>query len=346
MSINIPRDPMALAQFIQRHSSAPDPALLQAACDTRNAVYGKRVFMRGLIEMSSYCKNDCYYCGLRRGNPIQRYRLSTEDILSCCATGYTLGFHSLVLQSGEDMWFTQDRMTMLINRIHTAYPDCAITLSVGEKTSEEYTAFHAAGADRFLLRHETADATHYRHLHPPALTLANRKACLKAIQTAGMKTGAGFMVGSPGQTSAHLAADLLYLLELQPDMVGIGPFVPQHDTPFAQETPGTIQQTIFMVALTRLLLPHAMLPATTALGAICENGRELALQAGANVVMPNLSPQEHRAQYALYDNKPSSGAEAGEGLADLVARIRSVGLEPDFSRGDPWDPYDPWDPLV
>lgn len=321
-----------------------DGPLFTQARSTCRAAYGDSVFLRGLIELSSYCKQDCYYCGLRRSNGhVRRYRLTREEILNCCDSGYDLGFRAFVLQGGEDAYFDDGILCALVSDIKTRYPDCAVTLSLGERSRRSYEALFAAGVDRYLLRHETATASHFARLHPPGQTLASRKRSLYDLREIGFQVGAGFMVGSPGQTVEHLAADLVFLRDLQPHMVGIGPFLPHHETPFAGEPAGSLRGTLVLLALTRLLLPDALLPATTALGslhsvrkadAMRPGGRELGLRAGANVVMPNLSPAERRELYSIYDGKLSSGAEAGEGLADLCVRIRGIGLRPDLSRGD------------
>lgn len=309
--------------------------LSAAANEMRERHYGKAVYFRGLIEFSSFCKNDCYYCGIRRSNgKAVRYRLTPEEILTCCAQGYRLGFRTFVLQGGEDAWFNDDRLCEIVASIRRAYPDCAITLSLGEREKTSYRRLFEAGADRYLLRHETADEAHYRLLHPPELSLRRRRRCLYELREIGYQVGAGFMVGSPGQTGDTLAEDFLFLRELRPQMVGIGPFVPHSDTPF-RDCPGTgAEPTVTLLSLLRLLLPTALIPATTALGTVDAGGREKGLRAGANVVMPNLSPVRHRKDYALYDNKICTGEEAAECLGCLSRRIRAAGFVPDFSRGD------------
>ncbi|MFV0399075.1 MAG: [FeFe] hydrogenase H-cluster radical SAM maturase HydE [Oscillospiraceae bacterium] len=301
----------------------------------RGKHYGDAVFLRGLIEFTSYCRQDCYYCGLRKSNrEAERYRLTREQILDCCGTGYRLGFRTFVLQGGEDPFFTDELLCGIVSEIKRRWPDCAVTLSAGERSRESYRVLRAAGADRYLLRHESADATHYTVLHPPAQRLESRRRCLFDLKELGFQTGAGFMVGSPGQEPEQLAEDLCFLRELGPHMVGIGPFLPHHQTPFAAERLGGLGQVLLLLALTRLMLPDVLLPATTALGSMHPQGRERGFQAGANVVMPNLSPGEVREAYNLYDGKLSSGAEAAEGLAELGEHIRKAGLRPDFSRGD------------
>lgn len=307
----------------------------ELARQVRERTYGNRVFIRGLIEFTNYCKNDCYYCGIRRSNKkAARYRLTKEDILDCCRQGYELGFRTFVLQGGEDGYFTVERLTELIREIKNGYPDCALTLSVGEKKEEEYRAFREAGADRYLLRHETADSDHYRILHPEPLSLENRKHCLFLLKKLGFQTGAGFMVGSPGQTPETLAEDFLFLKKLDPEMVGIGPFISHGDTPFREQPDGTMEDTLFYLALLRLMLPRVLLPATTALGTIHPSGREKGILSGANVVMPNLSPLSVRKKYMLYDGKISTGDEAAEGVKNLKKRMEAIGCQIVTDRGD------------
>lgn len=309
--------------------------VFEKAREVRHTYYGHKVYIRGLIEFTNYCKNDCYYCGIRKGNAeLSRYRLSKEDILTCCESGYDAGFRTFVLQGGEDGYFSDERMVEIISAIKDRFPDCALTLSIGERAFESYEKFRKAGADRYLLRHETANEAHYCQLHPPTLSAAHRKECLYNLKSLGYQVGAGFMVGAPFQTTEHLAEDLLFLKELEPDMVGIGPFIPHSDTPFAQKTAGTLELTLFLLGLIRLTLPTVLLPATTALGTIAENGRELGILAGANVIMPNISPQTAREYYSLYNNKLHSGAEALEGLEKLKQQMTAIGYHIDTSRGD------------
>lgn len=301
----------------------------------KEKVYGTSVYIRGLIEFTNYCKNNCFYCGIRRNNShAERYRLSEEEILLCCREGYGLGFRTFVLQGGEDGYFTDEKMTGLIRSIKKNFPDCALTLSVGEKTYETYRAYREAGADRYLLRHETASQAHYAMLHPKELSLSKRKECLKNLKKLGFQTGAGFMVGSPGQTVDTLVEDFLFLKELNPEMVGIGPFIPHKDTPFCEEKQGTLEDTLFYLALLRLMLPKVLLPATTALGTIHPFGREMGIQSGANVVMPNLSPMSVRKKYLLYDNKICTGEEAAEGIRELKTRMQKIGCHIVTDRGD------------
>lgn len=309
--------------------------LREEAVQTAQKIYGNQVFIRGLIEFTNYCKNDCYYCGIRRSNHCaDRYRLTKDEILSCTDTGYELGFRTFVLQGGEDPYFTDARICELVSEIRQKHPDCAITLSIGEKSKESYKRYFDAGADRYLLRHETANGTHYRRLHPDELSLEHRKQCLWDLKEIGYQVGCGFMVGSPGQTTETLYEDLQFIRELMPHMVGIGPFIPQKDTPFAREPAGTMEQTLRLLSIIRLIHPHVLLPATTALGTIHPKGRELGIQSGANVVMPNLSPVDVRDKYKLYDNKICTGDEAAECRFCMENRMKSIGYQVVVSRGD------------
>lgn len=309
--------------------------LFHRADAVRRGVFGTDVYVRGLIEFTNVCRNDCYYCGIRRSNGrAQRYRLTEEEILSCCREGYALGFRTFVLQGGEDPAWDGPRLEGLVARIRAAFPDCAITLSVGERPREDYERWFRAGADRYLLRHETADPAHYRRLHPAELSLENRKRCLWDLKDIGYQVGCGFMVGSPGQTAACLAEDMAFINALQPEMVGIGPFIPQRDTPFGGERAGTLELTLFLLGLLRLMLPEALLPATTALGTIHPRGREMGVQAGANVCMPNLSPVAVRKKYALYDNKICTGDEAAQCRGCLAGRMEAIGYRVVTGRGD------------
>ena len=309
--------------------------LFEKSREVRHKYYGHDIYVRGLIEFTNYCKNDCYYCGIRCSNRnADRYRLDKSDILECCKEGYSLGFRTFVLQGGEDTYFTDDRMTDIITEIKKNYPDCALTLSIGEKSRESYERFFKAGADRYLLRHETANNKHYARLHPNKLSRVNRKRCLQDLKEIGYQVGCGFMVGSPYQTAEHLAEDMLFLKEFQPHMVGIGPFIAQHDTPFKDMPNGTLELTLFMLGLIRLTLPYVLLPSTTALGTIHPLGREKGILAGANVIMPNLSPVSVRKKYLLYDNKICTGDEAAECKNCLQARMKSIGYNVVTSRGD------------
>lgn len=309
--------------------------LAQRARAVRDAHYGRKVYIRGLIEYSNYCKNDCLYCGIRRSNRnAEHYRLSKEQILDCCRTGYALGFRTFVLQGGEDPYFTDERAASIVSAIRSEFPDCAITLSMGERGRESFQRLFDAGANRYLLRHETADCDHYARLHPAELTLQNRMQCLCDLKNIGYQTGTGMMVGSPFQTTDCLVRDLRFIQQLQPQMVGIGPFIPHHDTPFAQYPAGTARQTLTLLSMLRLMLPCALLPATTALGTIDGDGREKGMNAGCNVVMPNLSPRDCRSKYLLYDNKIATGDEAAESLNSLKKRMERAGYEIVTDRGD------------
>ncbi len=309
--------------------------LTERAKCIRDDIYGKRVFIRGLIEISNYCKNDCYYCGIRRSNKnAQRYRLSKEQILSCCENGYELGFRTFVMQGGEDAFFKDEVVCDIVSSIKERYPDCAVTLSLGERSTESYRKMKEAGADRYLLRHETFDNTHYNKLHPVELDPENRKRCLRDLKALGYQTGTGIMVGSPYQTLENIAEDLLFIKELNPEMIGIGPFIPHKDTPFKNFESGTMEMTLRLISILRLLCPKALIPATTALGTISAQGREKGILAGANVIMPNLSPKEDRKKYMLYNDKLSDGEEAAEGLNKLKESMRKIGYEIVEDRGD------------
>ena len=314
--------------------------LFAEARKVRQQSYGNTIYIRGLIEFTNHCKNDCFYCGIRKSNGnAERYRLSKEEILSCCKTGYALGFRTFVLQGGEDGYFTDKRLCDIVSSIKGLYPDCAVTLSVGEKSRESYQSLFDAGADRYLLRHETFDFTHYGKLHPASLSAKHRQQCLWNLKEIGYQVGTGFMVGSPYQTAENLADDMLFIKQLNPQMVGIGPFIPHHDTPFEYRAAGSLELTLFMLGLLRLMLPKVLLPATTALGTISPNGRELGISAGANVIMPNLSPVDVRQNYLLYDNKLCTGNEAAESLETLKKTMENIGYQIVVSRGDSLNKY-------
>lgn len=309
--------------------------LAEEAIKLRKQYYGDKVFTRGLIEFTNYCKNNCYYCGIRGGNRnASRYRLTQDEILGCCEDGYGLGFRTFVLQGGEDPYYTDERMVEIIRLIKEQFPECALTLSIGEKSYESYRLFREAGADRYLLRHETANEAHYQKLHPSNMSLSVRKQCLYDLKELGYQVGAGFMVGSPWQTLENLAEDLIFLKELNPHMVGIGPFIPHHDTIFAGEQAGSVNMTLFLLSIIRIMLPKVLLPATTALGTMDPRGREKGLCAGANVIMPNLSPVKNRKQYELYDNKICTGEESAQCRSCLTRRVESVGYHLVIERGD------------
>ena len=300
----------------------------------RREIYKNEVYVRGLIEIGNLCKNDCFYCGIRRSNKAcDRYRLTKEEILDCCKTGYELGFRTFVLQGGEGV-FGLEEILQTVREIRAGFPDCAITLSLGEYPTEAYAAMKAAGADRYLLRHETADKEHYEKLHPANMSFDNRMRCLKDLKTLGFQVGCGFMVGSPYQTAKTLAKDLKFVEEFSPDMCGIGPFIPQKDTPFGTFPAGTAEQTTFLLSLIRLIKPNILLPSTTALGTVDPKGREKGIKAGANVVMPNLSPVSARKKYALYDDKICTGDESAQCRACLAGRMKSIGYEVVTARGD------------
>lgn len=305
------------------------------ALKARHAIYGHTVYLRGLIEISNICKNDCLYCGIRHSNhSCLRYRLSEEEILSCCAEGYKLGFRTFVMQGGEDPFFDDTLLCGLIRKIKKNYPECAVTLSLGERSRESYEALFDAGADRYLLRHETADLDLYHQLHPDTMSFENRMQCLKALKEIGYQTGCGFMVGAPYQTNRSIAADLKFVEKFRPDMCGIGPFIPHAATLFAEFPPGSLQTTLFLLSLLRLIDPYILLPATTALGTINPTGREQGILAGANVVMPNLSPVSVRKKYELYNNKICTGEESAQCQKCLNRRMESIGYRIVSDRGD------------
>ena len=318
----------------ERTDEAADE-LRRLAVETRKKHYGNSVYIRGLIEISNICKNDCLYCGIRRSNKdCERYRLTKEQILSCCDEGYALGFRTFVMQGGEDAYFTDERLCDIVSAIKSKYPDCAVTLSMGERSRESYERLYAAGADRYLLRHETATAEHYEKLHPSEMRFEERMRCLRDLKDIGFQTGCGFMVGSPYQTYSDIARDLKFIEEFKPQMCGIGPFIPHKATPFASFGAGTVELTCYLLSIVRLICPTILLPATTALGSIEEGGRERGILSGANVVMPNLSPVDNRKKYELYNNKLYSNAESAQAKAELEKRIKSIGYEVVEARGD------------
>ena len=311
-------------------------ALLREKADTvRKSIYGNKVFIRGLIEFTNICKNDCFYCGIRKSNKnCHRYRLTKEEIISCTEEGYALGFRTFVLQGGEDPFFTDEKLCDLVRTIKKNHPDCAVTLSVGERSKKSYKLLKEAGTDRYLLRHETAVNSHYKKLHPRCQKLSVRKRCLRNLKKLGFATGAGFMVGSPFQTEKHLAADLKFIEKLQPQMCGIGPFIPHKDTPFRNFPAGSAELTCCLLSIIRLIKPDILLPATTALGTVTPDGRELGILSGANVVMPNLSPVSVRKDYSLYDNKICTGEESAQCRFCLDKKIKAIGYETVIDRGD------------
>ena len=309
--------------------------LAEKATEARKKIYGNDVYIRGLIEISNVCKNDCLYCGIRRGNKnCERYRLSDEEILFCCDEGYNLGFRTFVMQGGEDPYFTDEKICSLVSEIKRRYPDCAVTLSLGEKSFDSYKKLYNSGADRYLLRHETADRVHYGKLHPHDLSFDNRMECLYNLKKIGFQTGCGFMVGSPYQTYKNLAKDLKFIEEFKPEMCGIGPFIPHKETCFKNEKAGTVELTCYLLSIVRLISPNILLPSTTALGSIDPVGREKGILAGANVVMPNLSPYDVRNKYELYNNKNYGGAEAATNVSELKKRMESIGYRIVTAKGD------------
>ena len=321
--------------LLAERSQADIDFLAEIARKRTQAVYGNRIFIRGLMEVSNICKNDCLYCGIRRSNVhCSRYRLQKEEILSCVHEGYDLGFRTFVLQGGEDSFFTDAVLCDIVSGIKEAYPHCAVTLSLGERTKESYATLRKAGADRYLLRHETADPVHYSKLHPSSMSWENRMHCLEDLKALGYAVGCGFMVGSPFQELWHMAKDLKFIEAFQPDMCGIGPFIPHQDTPFGGYPAGSVELTCFLLSIIRIICPHVLLPATTALGTLAHDGREKGILSGANVIMPNLSPQSVRKKYMLYDNKLSQGAESAQHLQDLKKQIAAIGYEIVTDRGD------------
>ena len=322
-------------QLIDGRTPEAAEELARRAVLVRRRIYGDTVFTRGLIEISNICNNDCLYCGIRRSNAAaERYRLTESQILSCAEEGYALGFRTFVLQGGEDPYDTDERLCAIVSELKNRHPDCAVTLSLGERSRESYRRLRDAGAERYLLRHETADRAHYMKLHPPEMSFENRMRCLMDLREIGYQVGCGFMVGSPGQTSLHLAKDLKFIEEFKPDMCGIGPFIPHKDTPFRDKAPGTLELTCYLLSIIRLIHPPVLLPATTALGTIHPQGREKGIQAGANVVMPNLSPTAVRGKYMLYDNKICTGEESAQCRGCLDRRMRSIGYRLTVDRGD------------
>lgn len=323
-----------IVYFLRHLTAGVKKRLFHLAVQTRKLHYDENVLLRGLIEFSNFCKQDCLYCGLRRSNTsAERYRLTEEEILECAEEGYRLGYRSFVLQSGEDFYFTEARLVRLVAGMKLRYPDAAITLSVGERSEAFYRALFDAGTDRYLLRHETASRSLYQSLHP-GMSYDNRVNCLRALKDIGYQVGAGFMVGLPGQTCEHLAEDLLFLKELHPEMIGIGPFIPHSATPLRAARGGSVEDTLVMMAMARLFVPDALMPATTAMGTLDPTGREKALAAGCNVMMPILSPLRVRRKYALYENKICTGDESSHCRSCIEMRIAAAGYRVELSRGD------------
>ena len=327
-----------IAEWVQLVSSYTQEDAADAAKLAKQIAqerFGNKVFFRGIIEFTNICKNNCYYCGIRCGNAkVERYRLDKETILECCRQGYASGYRTFVLQGGEDPFFTTDKMVDIVSSIRTEFPDCAITLSIGELEKEDYQRLFDAGANRYLLRHETANSHHYSQLHPENLTLSRRMECLKNLKEIGFQTGCGMMIGSPYQTAENIAEDMLFIAEFKPQMIGVGPFIPHHDTPFGDKEAGSVALTLFLLSLCRIMLPNVLLPATTALGTLSQDGRKAGILAGANVIMPNLSPAVQREKYMLYDNKAITGDDAGESLRVLQQHMSEIGYELVVGRGD------------
>lgn len=328
-------EPEEFRQLLGNMDADTQEYLSEKARKVSRRIFGNRIYLRGLIEFTNYCKNDCFYCGIRRSNQqVERYHLSKKEILSCCKTGYDLGFRTFVLQGGEDLSFSDEILCDLIYHIKKQFPECAITLSIGEKSKESYRSYFEAGADRYLLRHETANEEHYRKLHPKEMSLANRKHCLFDLKEIGYQVGCGIMVGSPYQTKETILEDLLFMKELKPHMIGIGPFITQKNTMFAEFQNGSVEFTLRLLSILRLMFPQVLLPATTALGTLDPMGREKGILAGANVLMPNLSPIKVREKYTLYDNKICTGEEAAECNQCLQERIKKIGYTIEKVRGD------------
>lgn len=298
-------------------------------------IYGNSIYIRALIEFTNFCKNDCYYCGIRKSNSkCKRYRLSSQQIIECADQSYKLGFRTFVLQGGEDLYFSDEILCNIIEEIKEKYPDTAITLSIGERSFESYKALHKAGADRYLLRHETADEIHYKKLHPENMSFSNRINCLKNLKKIGFATGAGFMVSSPFQTEKNLAKDLKFIEDFQPDMCGIGPFICHKETPFAKEKSGSLELTCFLLSVIRIIKPDILLPATTALATLSPDGRLKGILSGANVIMPNITPLSVRKNYELYDKKVFSENECAYNIDFLKKEVESIGYEIVTDRGD------------
>jgi biotin synthase len=309
--------------------------LFARASAARDRVFGKGVFIRGLLEFSNHCRNDCLYCGIRRSNrKAERYRMTPEEILETCGSGHALGFRTFVLQSGEDPHYRPEAVAGIVSEIKASFPDCAVTLSLGEHPAEAYALWRRAGADRYLLRHETRDPGHYASLHPASMSVATRVRCLRTLKELGYQVGCGFMVGTPGQTPEMLAEDLLFVKELGPHMVGIGPFIPHKDTPLASAPAGSVDETLFLLGMLRLMEPKLLLPATTALGTLDGSGREKGILAGANVIMPILTPMGMRGKYLLYDNKICTGDASSACRMCVERRMQSIGHVIRAGRGD------------
>lgn len=308
---------------------------METAREIATSRFGRKIFFRGIVEFTNVCRNDCYYCGIRASNSnCARYRLDEEDIIACCEDGYAHGFRTFVLQGGEDPYYTKEKMCGIVRSISERFPDCAVTMSIGELDRDYYQSLYDAGARRYLLRHETADREHYAMLHPAPQSLESRMRCLKDLKEIGFQTGCGIMVGSPHQTSLHIAKDMMFMADFEPEMVGLGPFIPHRDTPFRDEPAGSVELTLLVIALTRIMLPDALIPSTTALGTAEADGRQKGVLAGCNVVMPNLSPLEVRKKYMLYDGKVGTDMSAETGIRTLRAQMEEIGYEVVVTRGD------------
>lgn len=321
--------------LLENYTSEDAAYAAEIAGELAKERFDKKIFFRGIIEFTNHCKNDCYYCGIRCSNrKVERYRLTKEEILECCADGYEHGFRTFVLQGGEDGYYTDVVLIDLIQTIHQMYPDCAITLSIGERTRESYEKLYEAGASRYLLRHETSVRSLYEKWHPARQTLENRLRCLKDLKEIGYQTGCGIMVGAPYQTVEDIACDMEMMQKFEPHMIGIGPFLPHSDTPFREEKAGNVKLTLFILSLCRIMLPNVLLPATTALGTIEEDGRQKGVLAGCNVVMPNLSPKSVRQKYLLYNNKAGIHDTAETGIKKLTAQMEKIDYQVVSARGD------------
>lgn len=328
-------DKKELLYLLENRNEEIAKLLADKASEIRENSFGNKIYVRGLIEFTNYCKNGCYYCGINKDNTnAERYRLSKEDILLCCKEGYDLGFRTFVLQGGEDNFYSDKDIEDIVYSIKEQHSDCAITLSIGEKSYEAYLGYFKAGADRYLLRHETANNDHYKKLHPPIMSLENRKKCLYNLKEIGYQVGCGFMVGSPYQSLENLTEDIEFIKALKPHMIGIGPFISHADTVFKDFENGSVELTLFLLSILRIMMPKVLLPATTALGTLDPLGREKGILAGANVLMPNLSPVSVRKKYALYDNKICTGDEAAECKFCLQNRVKNIGCEIVVDRGD------------
>ena len=322
------------ALLIMRDAQVID-YLMDQARTVSQLHFGRGIYLRGLIELSNVCRNDCLYCGIRRSNcHVERYTLSHDQVLACCEQGYKIGFRTFVLQGGEWGEERSRWIADLIGDIKKGWPDCAVTLSLGEHPRETYALWRDAGADRYLLRHETHHPRLYSLLHPQRMSLAHRLQCLDWLKELGFQVGTGIMVGAPFQTLESIIEDIEYLVDFQPQMIGLGPFIPHHDTPFRRFPAGSVEMTAKLYAILRLAMPKALIPSTTAMATLAPDGRCRGILAGANVVMPNLSPTDTRKQYSLYDNKAALGAESAQGVKILADELAAIGYHIDWSRGD------------